>query len=274
MRIMERRKRTFPVRWVKTKPTPSNPGGIQMFYAHEWEAYQKSLPPDQRDDALASPTEPAPETAAKTNAESPGAVALSPSESITSPASSASIASPAPSIHRNFSTPPDFSRHARRCSVCSHPDRDAIEGDFIRWRSPGQIAQDYKIADRSSIYRHAHSTGLFAWRKRELGRTLESILESCEDVPLESADVIIRAARIYSHLDENGYWFEPPRTTFIFHGPAPSIYPLEGVLSTNSARAQNRSAQEASGGEEKANRNIHQFKNSVNSMNPEEKANS
>jgi hypothetical protein len=118
--------------------------------------------------------------------------------------------------------PPDFSRHARRCCICSHPDRDAIEGEFIRWASPRRLAKDYHIADRVSLYRHAHATGLFPRRKREFARVLEDILECVEHSSLEeSADVIIRAARVYAHLDENGNWFEPPRTHIILTGPAP-----------------------------------------------------
>jgi hypothetical protein len=118
--------------------------------------------------------------------------------------------------------PPDFSRHARRCCICSHPDRDAIEGEFVRWASPRRLAKDYHIADRVSLYRHAHATGLFPRRKREFARVLEDILECVEHSSLEeSADVIIRAARVYAHLDENGNWFEPPRTHIILTGPAP-----------------------------------------------------
>ena len=142
-------------------------------------------------------------------------------------------------------TPPDFSRHSRRCCICLHPDRDAIEGDFIRWRSPELIAREYKIANRTSIYRHAHCAGLFAWRRRELGRVLEGILENAEHVPLEASDAIVRAARVYAHLDENGNWFEPPRTNFILTGPAPALYPLESSLPTNSGRAKRRSKKRA-----------------------------
>jgi hypothetical protein len=251
-----------------------------MYYKHEWDALQKSLQPvepsDGSPEATADPAE---------------AIAATPSDPSTSSTSSASFTSSPP--------PPDFSRHARRCSVCSHPDRDAIEGDFIRWRSPELIARDYKIPDRSSIYRHAHSTGLFAWRKQELGRVLEGILEASEHLPLESADVIIRAARIYSHLDEHGNWFEPPRINFIFTGPAPAIASLESVMPANSARTRKRSAKKAPAamkdeprgtegillkpdgethkrpaGQQKANRNIRQFKKSVNSKSPKEKANS
>jgi hypothetical protein len=107
-------------------------------------------------------------------------------------------------------TPPDFSRHPRRCTICSHPDRDAIEGDFIRWRSPDQIAKDYHIADRVSVYRHAHYAGLFQRRKREVARVLESFLESAASCPIEAADMIIRATRLYVRLNEHGEWVEAP----------------------------------------------------------------
>jgi Methyl-accepting chemotaxis protein (MCP) signalling domain len=45
--IMDQRNRTRPVKFLITKPTSENPHGTsQIFYAHEWEAYQKSpLPP-------------------------------------------------------------------------------------------------------------------------------------------------------------------------------------------------------------------------------------
>jgi hypothetical protein len=119
--------------------------------------------------------------------------------------------------------PPDFSRHARRCAVCAHPDRDAIEGDFIRWASPAAIARSYKIADRASIYRHAHSTGLFNRRKHEVGRVLETVLENVEQCPIESFDTIIRAARLYTHLDDRGNWTEPPRITYFISGPPPHL---------------------------------------------------
>jgi hypothetical protein len=182
------------------------------------------------EDDLPAPTQPSADTPgsgspqpaaepADAQAAPPDAVHKTPSESTIS---SASLASSAPS---DPSLPPDFSRHARRCVVCSHPDRDAIEGDFIRWKSPKTIAEDYHIADRSSFYRHAHATGLFARRRREFARVLEDILECVEHSTLEeTADVIIRAARVYAHLDENGNWVEPNRTHIILTGPAPPQY--------------------------------------------------
>jgi hypothetical protein len=270
MCIMERRKRTWPVKFLIGKPTKENPQGtMQMFYAHEWEAYQKSLPPELRDAEFVDPTPAAVDAA-------PAALTETGSEPAEPARATASESSPSPIslVSSPSSRPPDFHRHSLRCAVCSHPDRDAIEGDFIRWRSPELIARAYKIPDRSSIYRHAHSTGLFAWRKQELGRTLECILECAEQIPLESADIIIRAARIYAHLDDHGKWFDPPRTTYLLTGPAPALYPLESVLPTNSARTRKRSLKKAPRGEQKVNRNIHQIEKSLNSKNRKEKANS
>jgi len=89
-------------------------------------------------------------------------------------------------------------RHTRRCRVCAHPDRAAIEQDFLRWRSPEKLARDYGIADHSSIYRHVHATGLYARRQQTIRAALESILEradGCESPDLE----VVRAAGCADH---------------------------------------------------------------------------
>lgn len=123
--------------------------------------------------------------------------------------------------------PPDLSRHSRKCSVCSHPDRDVIEAEFIRWTNPHDLVTYFNLGGRSAVYRHAHATGLFARRKRELCRTLESILETSDSATFETAPVLISAARLYSHLDEEGRWYEPPKTIKILHGQIPSEEPEE-----------------------------------------------
>jgi hypothetical protein len=135
------------------------------------------------------------------------------------------------SVSPDPSKPPDLERHARKCCICSHPDRDAIEDEFIRWDCPRRIAKDYQIADRASFYRHAHATGLYARRRREFARVLENILECVEHSTLEeTADVIIRASRVYARLDENGNWVEPRRTHVILTGPAPPQFAGNPVL--------------------------------------------
>ena len=141
----------------------------------------------------------------------------SPSPSSNSSPCSTSLSQPAS---------PDFNRHSRRCVICCHADRDAIEADFVRWRSPDQIVRDHQISGgRTSLYRHVHAVGLYQRRKQEMGRVLESILESVDICTPDSFDVIIRAARLYAHLDANGRWFEAPRTQYVVYGPPPDEDP-------------------------------------------------
>jgi len=263
---MPRPKPSFPIRFELFKPTRFSNEKAVMYFAHEWDAYQKSLHhDDQPATAPAKSVPPATATAAVTPdinqapaqnpamapTPAPTAISCEPSQlAPTSPASPASsstslTSSASSSSLPSFRTPPDFSRHSRRCSICLHPDRDAIEGDFIRWRSPELIAREYKLANRTSIYRHAHCTGLFAWRRRELGRVLEGMLENHEHIPLEASDAIVRAARVYAHLDENGNWFEPPRTNFVFTSPVTALHPLKSSMPTNSGRAKRRSKKKA-----------------------------
>jgi hypothetical protein len=307
---LKQRKRNWPLYYEITKPTRFDPGGLKTYWADEWEALQKSRQSAQTNDQPPNGPTPVnerpPDQPTQVNVE-PAQVSAESAQAdampITEPAgdlanTAAAIATvqlanatpnPADALAAEPRTewcrahPPDFARHSRRCAVCSHPDRDAIEGDFIRWRSPELIAKEYNLPGRFTIYRHVHSTGLYAWRKQELGRVLEGILESAEHVPLESSDVIIRAARIYAHLDDQGKWFEPPRTNFNFIGPAPTVYPLESVLPTNSARTRKRAAKNAlpagagPPGKQKAlaaNRNIRQIKKSDKSLKAKEKANS
>ena len=128
--------------------------------------------------------------------------------------------------------PPDLVRHSRYCSICSHPDRDAIEGDFIRWRSPMKIAEDYGINDRRNIYRHTHATGLFERRTREVARILEQYMELVDhhlpDNPDKfDFDSVTRAVRVYAHLAP-GLWFEPIRTYQILTGPTHAPIPTNG----------------------------------------------
>lgn len=107
-------------------------------------------------------------------------------------------------------TPPELSHHRRRCLVCRHPDREAIEQEFLHWRNPGGsmgISICYDIPERS-IFHHAHATGLFARRARKLRFALECLIERAEDVPL-TAEAVIRAVRAHTCLTSNGRWIEP-----------------------------------------------------------------
>jgi hypothetical protein len=99
--------------------------------------------------------------------------------------------------------------HTRRCNVCRHPDRKAIEHEFLRWRSPDKIAREYGIPDHSSIYRHVHATGIFARRRKAVRVALESVIECAEIVKVTAASVV-KAVHAYTHINEFGEWIKHP----------------------------------------------------------------
>jgi hypothetical protein len=98
-------------------------------------------------------------------------------------------------------------RHRRNCTVCSHAKCAEIESDFVSWRSPGAIAQEYGLADRSSVYRHARALGLFPKRQRNVRAALERIIEKAGEVEV-SAAAVVAAVQAYSKLNAAGQWVD------------------------------------------------------------------
>jgi hypothetical protein len=117
--------------------------------------------------------------------------------------------------------PADPERHERLCSICRHPERDAIEEAFLQWQRACDIFREFKLPSRTSVYRHAHAVGLFEQRARALRFVLENIMEE-SSACAPSADSIIRAVRAYSCLDDRGRWIEPPRRLIIQREPFPA----------------------------------------------------
>jgi len=123
-----------------------------------------------------------------------------------------------------------IARHSRRCNVCKHPDRNAIELAFLRWRSPDDIAEEYGIAHHTSIYRHVHATGIFARRRQMIRLALEPLLERASSVKV-TANAVISAARVYAQINEAGEWIRPAKTVIIHHvadSATPSSEPKPG----------------------------------------------
>jgi hypothetical protein len=106
-------------------------------------------------------------------------------------------------------------RHDRRCCVCRHRERAEIESEFLRWRSAQSIAKEYGIAHHSSIYRHAHATGLFAQRATHLRLALSPLIEQAAVVHV-TADSIVRAVALCARLTDDGEWIVPPKHV-IYH---------------------------------------------------------
>jgi hypothetical protein len=103
-------------------------------------------------------------------------------------------------------------RHKRTCSVCRHEQREEIESAFVGWRSPAAITEEYGLADRASVYRHAHALGLFEKRRRNIRAALERIIEKAGDVDL-TASAVVSAVQAYAKINAAGEWIDRTETT-------------------------------------------------------------
>ena|SRR5437667_7758533 len=98
-------------------------------------------------------------------------------------------------------------RHAAECKICAHLQREDIERDFINWHSPSAIAKHYKLANRASVYRHAHALGLFPKRQRNVRAALEKIIERAGEVEV-NATAVVSAVGAYARINAAGQWVE------------------------------------------------------------------
>lgn len=105
------------------------------------------------------------------------------------------------------------SYHQRNCKICCHPDRAAIEYDYLHWRSPERIARDYDIPWRA-VYRHAHAVSLVDRRRRNLRSSLEFLIEGASRVE-PTPDGVLRAVQLYARMNEAGELLEVPKTQVI-----------------------------------------------------------
>ncbi|MHB8526979.1 MAG: hypothetical protein ACYDD2_12580 [Candidatus Acidiferrales bacterium] len=100
------------------------------------------------------------------------------------------------------------SRHQRKCIICHHADREEIEQMFLHWFSASTIYRRFLLKDRSSIYDHAHATGLYSRRRKNMRCALENIIERSDECPI-SSNGIVRAIKAYCSLTTAGEWVEP-----------------------------------------------------------------
>jgi hypothetical protein len=106
---------------------------------------------------------------------------------------------------------PSLGRHKRTCSICRHSRCAEIETDFITWRSPAAITKEFRLSDRSSVYRHAHALGLFAKRQRNIRAALERIIEKAGEVDVTAA-AVVAAVQAYSKINSMGQWIDRSET--------------------------------------------------------------
>jgi len=94
---------------------------------------------------------------------------------------------------------------------CDHEQREEIEGAFIGWRSPAAIAEEYGLANRTSVYRHAHALGLFEKRRRNIRAALERIIEKAGEVDV-TASAVVAAVQAYAKINSAGEWIDRTET--------------------------------------------------------------
>jgi ribosomal protein S14 len=99
--------------------------------------------------------------------------------------------------------PVNRGRHETNCKVCQHPERAAIEDEFIAWKSPSRITKDWGFRDRTTLYRHAWATGLIEKRRRNVRAALESIIERSQDVEVTAA-AVVQAVAAYARINSEG----------------------------------------------------------------------
>jgi hypothetical protein len=107
----------------------------------------------------------------------------------------------------------DLSHHKRRCSICHHPDRDAIEEAFLQWCNTRVIQHEFKIAERA-IYRHAHALKLFKQRNLSLRSALEFVIQKAEHVQ-PTAEGLVKAIHAYTRINDQGQWIDTPTTHIV-----------------------------------------------------------
>ena len=126
--------------------------------------------------------------------------------------------------------------HQRKCIICHHPDREEIEEMFLHWFSPATIYRRFLLKDRYSIYRHAHATGLYQRRRRNLRCALENIIERSDECPI-SSNGIVRAIKAYASLTDAGEWIEPPSRVIYTNASSTSSKPAAAEPDWSRAQA-------------------------------------
>jgi hypothetical protein len=103
-------------------------------------------------------------------------------------------------------------RHARKCKICRHKDREDIETDFLHWHDVHNIVTAFDLGTRRALYRHARATGLYEIRMsniRDAAALIAARAENCA----ATASAVLKAIQACSQIDSLGRWIAPPTRT-------------------------------------------------------------
>jgi hypothetical protein len=119
----------------------------------------------------------------------------------------------------------DLCHHERHCTICQHPERDAIEEAFCQWRNVKFIAREFNATGGpSAIYRHARALNLFKQRNLTLRSSLEFVIEQSERI-IPTAEGLVKAIRAYTRINDAGQWIDTPTTHIVQVIAMPAIDP-------------------------------------------------
>jgi hypothetical protein len=109
--------------------------------------------------------------------------------------------------------------HEAHCMICYSKCREEMDELFVNWHNVSELAREYNTP-RRTVYRHAHATGLFPIRDRNLRRSSGLIIHRAETAQGVTADSVIRAVRTLAHINETGEWVNPPTHVIVSSGAA------------------------------------------------------
>src|SRR5271156_2975641 len=112
--------------------------------------------------------------------------------------------------------PSSRERHSRKCTICTHPDREAIDEAFLHWSRNDRIVIDFSLPSLSSLYRHAHACVLWNQRRSNIRFALDRIIEKAGEAK-PNAYAVLRAIEISCRFDKHGAYVEPTKRTIIEH---------------------------------------------------------
>jgi hypothetical protein len=81
-----------------------------------------------------------------------------------------------------------------------------------RGQAPATIAEEYILADRASVYRHAHALGFFPKRQKNIRADLERIIEKAGEFDV-TASAVVAAVQAYAKINTAGEWIDKTETT-------------------------------------------------------------
>ncbi len=105
----------------------------------------------------------------------------------------------------------DIGRHSAFCTICKHPERQEIERKFLAWVGPADIAEEYGLGDRVTVYRHGVAFGLYDRRRRNVRAALEHIIEKAGRVDV-NASAVVAAVQAYAKINAAGEWIDRTET--------------------------------------------------------------